>query len=153
MDIVRRNTDYALRAMVNLARNYENGPVSSRIIAEKEDVPYQLMCKLMQKLNNAGLVTSFMGPKGGFGLSREPSEINILEVIETIQKPISLNRCLLAGDICPRHKKCTVRAKLLGLQEYIGKYLSNITLDELASGSNKRVKKKHKRVKNDAGKR
>ena len=147
MDIVRRNTDYALRAMINLARNHENGPVSSRTIAEKENVPYQLMCKLMQKLNNAGLVTSYMGPKGGFGLSREPSRINILEIIETIQKPISLNRCLLAGDICPLQKQCPVRPKLLGLQEYIGKYLSNITLGELASGNPKRTRKKYKKDK------
>ena len=147
MDIVRRNTDYALRAMVHLARNYDNGPVSSKTISEKENVPYQLMCKLMQKLNNAGLVTSYMGPKGGFGLSREPSEINILEVIETIQKPISLNRCLLAADICPRHKQCPVRPKLLGLQEYIGKYLSGITLEELVPGSSKKIKKKYKRDK------
>ncbi len=147
MDIVRRNTDYALRAMVNLARNYENGPVSSRTISEKESVPYQLMCKLMQKLNNAGLVTSYMGPKGGFGLGREPTKINILEVIETIQKPISLNRCLLNRDICPRHKQCPVRPKLLGLQEYIGKYLSNITLDELASGNSKKTKKRYKKDK------
>jgi len=147
MDIVRRNTDYALRAMVHLAQNYKNGPVSSRAIAEKENVPYQLMCKLMQKLNNAGLVTSYMGPQGGFSLGREPSEINILEVVETIQKPISLNRCLLAGDICPRQKQCPVRPKLIDLQEYIGKYLSNITLDELVSCNSKKAKKKYKKDK------
>jgi Rrf2 family protein len=147
MDIVRRNTDYALRAMVNLARNHENGPVSSKTISEKEDVPYQLLCKLMQKLNNAGLVTSFMGPKGGFGLGREPSKINILEVIETIQKPISVNRCLLSGDICPRQNHCPVRPKLLDLQEYIGKYLSKITLAELASSNPKKTKKKYKKGK------
>ena len=147
MDIVRRNTYFALRALVHLARNYENGPVSSRTIADDENVPYQLMCKLMQKLSNAGLVTSFMGPKGGFGLSREPSKINILEVIETTQNPISVNRCLLAGDICPRQKQCPVRPKLLGLQEYIGRYLRNITLDELVSGNSKKAKKKYKKDK------
>ena len=138
MDIVRRNTDYALRAMVNLARNYRNGLASSRSISEQENVPYQLTCKLMQKLNDAGLVTSFMGPKGGFCLSREPSKISLLDVIDAIQQPISLNRCLLAKDICPRHKHCAVRQKLVGLQDYISYYLDNITLDELASGKSKR---------------
>ena len=153
MDIVRRNTDYALRAMVNLARNHNHGPVSSRIISDQEKVPYQLMCKLMQKLNNAGLVTSYMGPKGGFCLSREPSKINILEVIDTIQEPISLNRCLLAKDICPRQKYCSVRPKLVALQDYIGHYLSNITLDELVPGKSKKKKGNIKGPRNGRNKR
>ncbi len=140
MDIIRRNTDYALRAMVNLARNFDKGPVSSRTIADQENVPYQLACKLMQKLNNAKLVTSYMGPKGGFGLSREPSKINLLEIIETVQAPISLNRCMLSKQICPQQKHCTVRPRLVELQKYIGNFLSNITLDELVSDRTKKGK-------------
>jgi Rrf2 family iron-sulfur cluster assembly transcriptional regulator len=140
MDIVRRNTDYALRAMVHLAKSYHDGPVSSRTISDQDNVPYQLTCKLMQMLNSAGLVTSFMGPKGGFCLSREPSKISLLDVIDAIQQPISLNRCLLAKDICPQHKHCAVRPKLIGLQEYIARYLSNLTLDELVTGPSEKDK-------------
>jgi len=148
MDIVRRNTDYALRAMVNLARNYNEGPVSSRTVSKQENVPYQLSCKLMQKLNNTGLVTSCMGPKGGFGLSREPSKINLLEIIEAVQNPISLNRCILSKETCPQQKHCAVRPKLVKLQEYIGGYLGNITLAELVPGRTKKARPgKHKRNK------
>ncbi len=148
MDIVRRNTDYALRAIVNLARNHGKGPVSSRTIANQENVPYQLASKLMQKLNNAKLVTSYMGPKGGFGLSREPSKINLLEIIEAVQAPISLNRCILSKEICPLQKRCTVRPKLVELQKYIGNFLGNITLDELVSGGTKKGRsEKYKKAK------
>ncbi|MFC1781546.1 RrF2 family transcriptional regulator, partial [Planctomycetota bacterium] len=131
MDIVRRNTDYALRAMVNLARNHENEPITSRTISQQENIPYHLTCKLLQKLNKAKLLKSYMGPYGGFGLERKPSKINLLEIIEAVQAPISLNRCLLAKDACPRQNSCTIREKLSGLQEYMGEYLSNITLDAL----------------------
>lgn len=140
MDIVRRNTDYALRAMVNLAQNHQKEPISSRTISQQEGVPYQLMNKLLQKLNKARLIKSYMGPKGGFVLEREPSKINLQEIIEAVQLPISLNRCLLSKDACPRQKVCTIRQKLNGLQEYMEEYLKNITLNELVN--DKPAKKK-----------
>ena len=147
MDIIRRNTDYALRAMVNLAGHYGNEPVSTRTISEEEDVSYQLACKLMQKLNDAKLVESCMGPKGGYQLRREPAKINILEIIEVIQGPLSFNRCLLAIDACSRQKDCPVSEKLAELQKYVGNYLNGITLDELMRSRGAKSKDKKKRKK------
>lgn len=131
MDVVRRNTDYAARLMVHLANHYGNGPVSTRTAAADEQVPYQLACKLMQKLNNAKLVTSCMGPKGGFVLGTEPSKISLLEVVEAIQGPISMNRCVLSEDVCSREAICTVREKLADIQKDMTRGLAAITLDEL----------------------
>jgi Rrf2 family protein len=131
VDILRRNTDYALRAMVNLAGHYGQESVSTRHIAQAEDISYELACKLMQKLHNAGLVKSSMGPNGGFALSKKPDKINLLEIIEVIQGPLSFNRCLLEGDICPRKDVCEITVELAKLQKYIGNYLRGITLDEL----------------------
>ena len=131
MDIVRRNTDYAARLMVHLAKHYGNGPISTRAAAADEQVPYQLACKLMQKLNNAKLVTSCMGPKGGFVLGAEPSKISLLEVVEAIQGPISMNRCVLSKNVCSRETTCVVRVKLIEIQKNMIRGLAAITLDEL----------------------
>ena len=134
MDVVRRNTDYAARLMVHLAKHYGNGPVSTRAAAAEEEVPYQLACKLMQKLNNAKLVTSCMGPKGGFVLAAKPSNISLLEVVEAIQGSISINRCVLDQKACSRNTICAVREKLADIQESMTKGLATITLDELKQG-------------------
>ncbi len=131
MDILRRNTDYALRAMVNLAGHYGEDPVSTRDISQSEDISYQLACKLMQKLNNAGLVKSSMGPNGGFVLSRTPRKINLAEIIDAIQGPLSLSRCLLGENVCKKQSSCPITVKLTKLQKNIGDYLQSITLDEL----------------------
>ena len=131
MDVVRRNTDYAVRLMVNLARRYGDGPISTRKAASEEQVSYQLACKLMQSLQKVGLLRSSMGPKGGFSLSRKPSEISLLDIICAIQGSVSVNKCILIPKVCPRSKNCSVRNKLGKLQKSINESLAKITLDEL----------------------
>ena len=146
MDIIRRNTDYTLRAMVNLAGHYGEGPVSTREIAQSEDISYQLACKLMQKLNNAGLVKSIMGPSGGFFLSRTPQKINLAEIIEVTQGPLSLSRCLLGKNVCKKQSRCPISSKLTKLQKNISDYLQGVTLDELLQHQGtKKAKAKNRR--------
>jgi Rrf2 family protein len=130
MNILRQNTDYALRVMVNLAGNYDRQPASARLLADQEDISYQFASKILQQLHSAGLVDSRMGPKGGFSLSKPPARIELLNVIEAIQGPVKLNKCLLGAKVCPRRPKCAVSGKLLELQEHIEDYLRGITLAE-----------------------
>ncbi|MCK5174365.1 MAG: Rrf2 family transcriptional regulator [Planctomycetes bacterium] len=141
MDIVRRNTDYALRAMIHLARNFGTTAVSTRSIADSEDISYQLACKLMQRLNSAGLVKSSMGPKGGFALSRNPRKINLLEIIVAVQGPVSVNRCLAEGMGCDRQPDCPISGTLEELQDYIENFLTKTTLDKMCKTVSKAQQK------------
>lgn len=131
MDMLRRNTDYALRAMLNLTRHWQHDTVSTRNISNEEDISYQLACKLMQTLRNADLVVSSMGPKGGFSLSREPSEITIRQIIEAIQGAIYLNKCMSDDYDCQRQSACVIRRSLIGLQDYVDDYFSRTSLADL----------------------
>ncbi|MBN1392233.1 MAG: Rrf2 family transcriptional regulator, partial [Sedimentisphaerales bacterium] len=56
MDVLRRNTDYGFRIMVNLAKRYNGEFISARQLAEDGHFSYQLGCKILQKLHKAGLV-------------------------------------------------------------------------------------------------
>ena len=131
MDIIRRNTDYALRAMLFLAEYAGKGPVSAKMIAIEENISYQLCCKLMQKLARAKLVQSCMGVKGGFELAYEPAQVNLLEIVETIQGPLSMNRCLLGKDTCEKQSTCPVRVKLSEVQGSMVEYLRGTSLKDL----------------------
>ena len=131
MDIIRRNTDYAIRALVHLAKSHGDGPVSATVIAEEQRFSYQLACKLMQKLAKAGLVESVMGARGGYALTRQPSEIGLREIIEVIQGPLSLSKCLLGRDSCCKSQACPIRDKLGELQVQMAGFLGGTTLADL----------------------
>jgi Rrf2 family protein len=131
MEILRRNTDHALRLMVGLAGQHNGDSVSTRALADEQSVPYQLACKLMQRLHDARLVESCMGPKGGFRLRRAAGRISLLEVVEAIQGPVTWSRCLLSRAACPRRRNCPVRAKITELQGQMDEYLGSVTLKEL----------------------
>ena len=136
MEIIRRNTDYALRLIIHLARCKHETAVSASTLAKAESVPQQLTSKLLQKLNKAGIVGSLMGSKGGFYLNRNPKDISLGEVVEVIQGPLKVNRCILDKEFCPRMPSCTVRKELLKLQKKIEDFYHQITVERLAGNRN-----------------
>jgi Rrf2 family protein len=137
MDVLRRNTDYGLRMMVNLAKRFNGEFISARQLAEDGHFSYQLGCKILQKLHKAGLIKSDLGPKGGFALNREPSEINLMEIIDVLQGGLRLNRCLFGGKGCEFEPECEINTKLTCLQLYIEGYLGGITLNEIMKSRTK----------------
>lgn len=147
MDIIRRNTDYALRAAVELADKFGGEPVATKKLAARGDIPYQLACKLLQRLNKAGIVRSVMGPAGGFTLCRHPSRINVRQVVEAIQGPVRLNRCIFNKDSCRFSRRCPVNPELARLQERINAFLDGLTLKQLTSANSGKYKKRRKRSK------
>ena len=143
MDVLRRNTDYGLRMMVNLAKHsYNDQLMSARQLASDGNFSYQLGCKLLQRLHKAELVKSVMGPKGGFKLGRKPSEITLMDVINVMQGGVQMNKCLTGDQRCEFESECEVHTKLACLQLYIEGYLGGITLDEILQGRSTGRKKR-----------
>lgn len=138
MDIIRRNTDYALRLAVALAGAYRhNLQVSVRKLAQENNVPYAITSKLLQKLQNCGILKSTMGSRGGFQLNRPPAEVTFLDIVESIQGKISVNRCLLGTHTCPMEGACPLHPKLAGLQTDIIRHLKETTLEQtIPAGDN-----------------
>lgn len=131
MDLIRRDTDYAFRLAAELAANYElDKPLSARTLAKDTLVSYTLTCKILQKMTHAGIVESVMGPKGGFRLAQKPENIPFGKVVEAIQGPVIVNRCLTGCFKCPLKRRCPARPKLAELQTQINGFLSELTLKE-----------------------
>lgn len=132
MEIIRRNTDYALRLIIHLAQKNTEKAVSAYILSQAELVPSHLASKLLQKLNAAGIVGSRMGSTGGFYLKKEPKDISLADVVAVIQGPLKVNKCILDESVCPRIFFCNIRKELLKLQKEIEDFYAKTTIDMLA---------------------
>ncbi len=131
MQITRR-ADYAIRGMVHLAGKPQDQVSLLSDIAAEIGVSQPFMAKIFQQFNKIGLVRSYRGIGGGFTLGRQPGEITLLEIVEAVEGPIVLNRCVLAEGICSRDSTCTVHPVWKEVQDQMKAILQSVTLDHLA---------------------
>lgn len=84
-------SDYAVRIIGCLTA--ENKRIDAKNISERTGVSLRFSLKILRKLVSAGLVRSYKGMQGGYELAKSPSEITMLNVIESVEGDYYLNRC------------------------------------------------------------
>jgi len=128
---ITRKGDYAIRGMVYLAMKPKGQMSLISEMASAIDVSQTLLAKIFQNMSKVGLVQSHRGVGGGFMLSRPPEQISLLEIVEAVEGPIVLNRCLLRPGTCDRDAECTVNPIWRELQEKTRDILGSVTLKQL----------------------
>lgn len=107
---ITRQADYALRAMLFLARLEPTQRAATSQIADEQHIPPSFLAKIISQLSIAGLIHTSRGARGGVSLARPAGEISILEVVEAIDGPISLNECTHSAEACPFGETCPLRS-------------------------------------------
>jgi Rrf2 family iron-sulfur cluster assembly transcriptional regulator len=128
-----RQADYAIRALLRLAEEGSGTVVQTKEIASSEDIPEKYLPTIMRTLARAGLVRTLRGNQGGVLLARKPDEINLREVIEAIEEPIVLNRCLRSEGECTRESFCPVHPVWDRIQQSLIDKLESTSFADLAS--------------------
>jgi Rrf2 family protein len=128
---ITRQADYAIRAVLFLAENEKNGRTSTTIIAESKHIPPSFLAKIISQLAVAGLVSTARGARGGVTLARPSNEISLLEVIEAIDGPMSINECALDLSVCEFGKECLVGPVWCKLQEDLVTRLRQVNFGQL----------------------
>ena len=118
MSLINRNTDYAVRVLVHLAREKDEVVAVSRL-AKAEKIPQPFLRRIMQVLCQNGLVVSCQGKSGGFSLKKKPAEISLGEVARVFQGEVDISRCLLRKAVCHNHQNCFLRKRLKKLEKIV----------------------------------
>jgi len=131
--IINQATDYGFRAVLFLAGQNQEKLVEAQVIAKEVVIPMRFLLKIMPSLIKAGIVKSQRGAGGGYALARNPSEISLLDILEAIEGPIRLNRCLIDHELCTRGAapECRVHQALEEIQGRLAGDLADCRIADL----------------------
>jgi len=122
---------YGMRAMIELALNMKEWPVTISYLAEKQELSVKYLESLMSSLKNAGLVLSKRGSGGGYVLSRTVAEITAKDIYLALEGPVNIVGCVENYDYCEKVQCCYTYDLWRDLNETINSKLANISLKEL----------------------
>jgi Rrf2 family protein len=130
-----KRADYGLMAIHFIAAHGDEGAVSAKRIAEEFHIPPERLAKILQRLAKKKLISSHNGPKGGYALTRHPSEITVGQVVRALEGPVRVVSCMNERDECPQFARCNLRRPVQKIQASISHVLDSMTLAELAEES------------------
>jgi len=130
MELIKRNSDYALSSLAYMARFPIGKIFTIKLISKKQDIPQAFLKKIFQKLSLHKIVSSQRGPSGGFYLLLKPRKIPLRKILESVQGRISLSDCLFENNLCGRSRRCKIRIGLSDIQKKLVSLLDRYNLED-----------------------
>ena len=121
---------YAVTAMLDLALNDKENPVSLADISARQDISLSYLEQLFSKLRKSDLVVSMRGPGGGYRLKGSAQDIVIADIISSVDENVDVTRCGGLAD-CDDGRPCLSHNLWMDLSDQIRMFLSSISLEDM----------------------
>lgn len=121
---------YAVTAMIDLAINQGNGPVTLRSISDNQGISLSYLEQLFSKMRKSNLIIGTRGPGGGYVMAKEVDQISIADIIVAVDEPLDITEC--AGlQNCHEGKRCLSHGLWSALSDQLYDFLAGIQLGQL----------------------
>jgi Rrf2 family protein len=131
--LITQKKQYALRAVYELAKHREKGPIKSAQIAEAQAIPQRFLEIILNRLKHAGILTAKRGYTGGFELNRAPGDITVEDIfksLEGIDEATVCVSCISKAD-CPFYGACAFLPLWTQMQKAIDRICTDTTIQSL----------------------
>ncbi len=135
--MITKKAEYAIIILTELASYPRGSVITSKEIARNRSIPVNLVVQLLAILNQAGWTSGSRGPAGGITLTGDPSNIYLRQVIEKIDGPISITRCLFNDTPCQDKTHCSLRGIWSRAQQGMLSVLEDVSIKDLAEEASK----------------
>jgi Rrf2 family protein len=131
-----KKTRYAIIALTRLAREYNNGPIQIREIAESEKIPQRFLESILLELRKLGILGSKLGKEGGYFLLKNPADVKLAEIIRHFEGTIALMYCVSEKayrpcEFCKDEATCQIRRVFKEIRDSTFDILSRTSLAAL----------------------
>lgn len=129
---------YALRLLIDLALNQQDGYVALKDAAKRQNVSKKYLEQIVPILNKAGLLKTTRGFQGGYMLAKAPNEITVGDVLKATESslaPVACGDC--TKNVCEKADTCLAMPVWAGLYNTISEYLDSVTIQDVIDGKMK----------------
>jgi Rrf2 family protein len=131
---ISAKSDYAIRAMAELAVASDQGAVKAEHISLAQDIPLNFLLGILRELRNSHLVRSQRGRDGGYVLSRPAAQIALADVIRAVDGPLANVRDLSLTELSYPGAAASLRDVWMAVRGSLREVLENVTVADLATG-------------------
>ena len=126
---------YALRVMLDLAQHPDDGFVSLKTVADRQQISMKYLEAIVGNLKKAELLESTRGKEGGYKLCKAPAEYSVGEILRSIEDNLAPVSCIRDGSVsCDKAAACLTVPMWMELDEITNNYLDAVTLEDLLTG-------------------
>jgi len=140
--IYTKTGEYAIRAILFLARQSNDSLVMSSVIAKKEDIPSHYLAKILQRMAKYGYVDSYKGRGGGFKITKLALDSSILDIVERIEGPVITLKCVTGLKECSDENPCPLHDEWSKVRDNIHFLISSKSVREVADEYTDTLKRK-----------
>jgi Rrf2 family protein len=137
---------YGVKAMFELALNFQRETVSIKEISEKINVSEYYLEQLFSSLRKAGLIKSIRGAQGGYMLAKQPDAITVADIFNVLEGPIEISDCVAEDESnCSKMGYCATRLLWIKISDSINQVTHSISLQDMINDYNEMKNSRIKR--------
>ena len=123
---IHKDVEYALIALSAMAK--EKRKFTARELAERFNIPYKLLTRILRQLGNTEMLESIQGAHGGYTLMKSAEDVSLGSIIEAVHGPEPVASCISAGTECDQAAGCTIRGGIRQVQDLWEGVVNGMTL-------------------------
>jgi Rrf2 family protein len=131
-----RRSEYGLRALTDLIRHSDQGPIALATLADRERLPVKFLEQIMASLKHAGIVRTTLGAHGGYAMAVDPATVSLGRIVRLLDGALAPVSCVSLRYYepcsCPDEATCALRDTMIDVRDAILGILDRQTLADLA---------------------